>query len=72
MERLREFQCGLPLLFASNALFPTSLMPDWLQNVAKVNPVTYGTVAGDFLFLGAFAFVFASIGTALSWRYLTK
>ncbi len=78
---------NLPLLFASNALFPTASMPPWLQDIAKVNPVTYGTeaarqlillptnwgvVAGDFVFLGIFAAVFAAIGIALSWRYLSK
>jgi len=31
----------LPLLFASNALYSVSIMPGWLQGVAKVNPLTY-------------------------------
>ncbi len=31
---------NLPLMFASAALFPTALMPDWLQTVAKYNPLT--------------------------------
>jgi ABC-2 type transport system permease protein len=31
---------NLPLMFASAALFPISGMPDWLQAVAKVNPLT--------------------------------
>jgi ABC-2 type transport system permease protein len=78
---------NLPLLFASNALFPTSLMPDWLQPVTKINPITYATDATrqlilytidmqqlmfDFLFLGLFAVVFSTIGIVLSWRYLSK
>jgi ABC-2 type transport system permease protein len=78
---------NLPLLFASNALFPTSLMPDWLQPVTKINPITYLTDANrqlilyaidthqlaiDFLFLGAFAVIFSAIGIVLSWRYLTR
>ncbi len=42
---------NLPLLFASNALFPTSLMPAWLADFAKVNPVTYGTDAARQLIL---------------------
>ncbi len=78
---------NLPLLFASNALFPTSLMPDWLQPVTKINPITYATDATrqlilytinvqqlmyDFLFLGVFAVVFSTIGIVLSWRYLSK
>lgn len=31
----------LPLLFASNALYSVSLMPGWLQAVARANPLTY-------------------------------
>ncbi len=31
----------MPLFFASNAIYPISLMPKWLQYVAMVNPVSY-------------------------------
>ncbi len=31
----------LPLLFTSSAQLPIQLLPDWLQSVARVNPVTY-------------------------------
>lgn len=31
----------LPLLFTSSAQLPLSLLPSWLQHVARVNPVTY-------------------------------
>ena len=31
----------MPLFFASNAIFPLSLMPGWLRAVAAVNPLTY-------------------------------
>lgn len=31
----------MPLFFASNAIYPTSIMPVWLQWVAHVNPLTY-------------------------------
>jgi len=31
----------MPLFFASNALYPISLMPPWLQAVALVNPLSY-------------------------------
>jgi ABC-2 type transport system permease protein len=31
----------MPLFFASNAIYPLSLMPDWLKVVANVNPLTY-------------------------------
>ncbi len=31
----------MPLFFASNAIYPTSMMPPWLQWVAHFNPLTY-------------------------------
>jgi ABC-2 type transport system permease protein len=31
----------LPLFFASNAIYPIGIMPQWLQLVAKVNPLSY-------------------------------
>ena len=31
----------MPLFFASNAIYPISLMPPWLQAVSRVNPLTY-------------------------------
>ena len=31
----------MPLFFASNAIYPISLMPQWLKVVASVNPLTY-------------------------------
>ncbi len=34
----------MPLMFASNALFPVKVMPKWLQAIAKVNPVTYAII----------------------------
>ena len=30
-----------PLFFASNAIYPLSIMPGWLQVVARVNPLSY-------------------------------
>ena len=78
---------NLPLMFASNTFFPISQMPNWIQAIARVNPISYLTDAMrqltvwqldvsslmvDFAFLGVFAAVFSVIGIALSWRYLTK
>jgi ABC-2 type transport system permease protein len=78
---------NLPLLFASNALFPIDSMPNWLKSVASINPISYGTDAArqlllyqpdmshlmlDYAFLGGFAAIFASIGIVLSWRFLSK
>jgi ABC-2 type transport system permease protein len=78
----------LPLMFASNAFFPTSIMPSWLQTIAQFNPMTYttdavrqllinspidfGQVAMDFAYVGAFALVVAALGIVLSWRFLNK
>ena len=31
----------MPLFFASNSIYPISIMPVWLQLVAKVNPLSY-------------------------------
>jgi len=31
----------MPLFFASNAIYPISIMPAWLQRVSNLNPLTY-------------------------------
>jgi ABC-2 type transport system permease protein len=31
----------MPIFFASNAIYPLSLMPDWLRLVSRFNPLTY-------------------------------
>ena len=31
----------MPLFFASNAVYPLSIMPGWLKIVARINPLTY-------------------------------
>ncbi|MEM2092756.1 MAG: ABC transporter permease [Candidatus Bathyarchaeia archaeon] len=77
----------MPLMFASNTFFPISLMPDWIQAVARVNPLTYltdavrqltilpldtSTLMFDFMYLSIFAAILATVGIVLSWRYLTK
>ncbi len=78
---------NLPLLFASNAMFPVSFMPSWLQPVVKVNPVSYAadisrqlligstgmmSVGYEFLYLAAFAVVMAIIGQVMARRLLSK
>ncbi|MBD2561513.1 MULTISPECIES: ABC transporter permease [Nostoc] len=31
----------MPLFFASNAIYPISMMPDWLKFLSRINPLTY-------------------------------
>lgn len=31
----------VPLFFASNAIYPISLIPGWLQVISRLNPLTY-------------------------------
>jgi ABC-2 type transport system permease protein len=77
----------LPLMFASSAYFPIDKMPDWLQMIASVNPISYtidavrrlmifsdgfGPLPLDFAFVGTFAVIVTAICVVLSWRYLNK
>jgi len=78
---------NLPLMFTSNVFFPTSMMPNWLQPIANVNPITYTTDAirqlliyqtninqliFDFAYLTMFTAAIASISIILAWKYLSK
>lgn len=45
------FVTNLPLLFASTALAPLSFMPNWLQIVASLNPLTYAIEPIRYLYL---------------------
>ncbi|MFJ5265071.1 ABC transporter permease [Streptomyces sp. NPDC088387] len=42
----------MPLFFASNALYPVSVMPGWLQVISKVNPLSYQVDALRGLLIG--------------------
>jgi len=68
----------MPLFFASSALYPLAIMPDWLRAVARVNPLTYevqglrqmlvgvggaGVVWLDFLVVGSFFAVMLAAAT---------
>ena len=74
----------MPLFFASNAIYPIALMPDWLKVIAKVNPLTYlvdalrglmiqggQSVHGFGFDLCVLAFVFAVLWMATSKIYPT-
>ncbi len=70
----------LPLFFASNAIYPVSIMPGWLQVVAEVNPLSYmvdglrslmltGTTAGVGLDILILAVVALAISGISAWMY---
>ncbi|OPY33106.1 MAG: ABC-2 type transporter [Methanomassiliicoccales archaeon PtaU1.Bin124] len=79
---------NLPLMFASAALFPITGMPDWLQAVAKVNPLTLAVdgmrqllfagsegiypIGVDILGLLAFSLVLVSLGIVVAMRALKE
>jgi len=78
---------SLPLLFASNALFPIKFMPVWMQYVARANPMSYAADAARQLLLGSqgmvslqvdfavllgFAVALLVIGSVLSQRFLSR
>jgi ABC-2 type transport system permease protein len=55
----------MPLFFGSNALYPVSVMPGWLQAVSKVNPLSYQVDALRGLLLGSSAHLAADFAVLL-------
>ncbi len=59
-----------PLLFMSTALVPSTFMPEWMQNVSTVNPISYGVDAIRVVMLSGFEWhtilpAFAVIGSVI-------
>ncbi len=52
----------MPLFFASNALYPVDLMPQWVRAVSHVNPLTYEVNALRGLLLGTHTNIAADLG----------
>lgn len=52
----------MPLFFGSNALYPVSVMPGWLQAISKFNPLSYEVDALRGLLLGTPAHVGLDFG----------
>lgn len=44
----------MPMFFASNAIYPISMMPEWLQIIARLNPLSYEVDALRALMLANF------------------
>ena len=58
----------MPLFFASNALYPISVMPGWLKVLAAVNPLSYEVDALRGLLIGTHAHIaldFGVVGVAV-------
>ncbi|MCH5677439.1 ABC transporter permease [Streptomyces gilvus] len=55
----------MPLFFGSNALYPVSVMPGWLQAVSKVNPLSYEVDALRGLLIGVHAHAALDFGVLL-------
>jgi ABC-2 type transport system permease protein len=45
----------MPLFFASNALYPVSIMPGWLEVLSRINPLSYEVDALRGLLIGSHA-----------------
>ena len=71
----------MPLFFASNALYPVSIMPRWLQIIALLNPLSYevnalrglliGTPANYWLDFGVLAFA-VTLGITAATKVLPR
>lgn len=58
----------MPLFFASNAIYPLSVMPGWLRGISQVNPLTYEVDALRALMVGGGA---SNFGVGLDFAVLT-
>ncbi len=52
----------MPLFFSSNALYPTRVMPGWLQAISRVNPLSYEVDALRRLLIGTPANLVLDVG----------
>jgi ABC-2 type transport system permease protein len=55
----------MPLMFTSNAMMPLDLMPDWLAEIARLNPLTYAIDPIRALFLTGWDWLAISKGVIL-------
>jgi ABC-2 type transport system permease protein len=52
----------MPLFFASSAIYPISIMPDWLKVVATINPLSYVVqILRDLLVTGSVSNIFLDL-----------
>jgi ABC-2 type transport system permease protein len=55
----------MPLFFASNALYPVAIMPDWLKVLSHVNPLSYEVDALRGLLVGTPAHLLLDFGVLI-------
>jgi len=55
----------MPLVFTSNALFPTGAMPSWIQLISRFNPITYAVAPVRALVTGGWEFDVIVSGAAI-------
>jgi ABC-2 type transport system permease protein len=63
----------MPLFFASNAIYPLSMMPGWLRWISRINPLTYEVDALRSLMVAGTASAFGlglDFGVLLVWTVL--
>ncbi|AEH24034.1 ABC transporter permease [Pyrococcus yayanosii] len=57
----------LPMTFLSGAFYPVSTMPDWMQFLAKLNPLTYAVDGARYYLAG----IEPTFGIATDWAVLS-
>jgi len=55
---------AFPVVFISNAMFPTASFPDWMKNIAQVNPVSKADEAARLLIVNG------SLTTSQFWLFI--
>lgn len=65
------FVTNLPLLFSSTALVPLSFMPQWLQVVASLNPLSYAIEPIRYIYLHPGNWGFGSVVMAAPFAEIT-
>ncbi len=60
----------MPLFFASNALYPVSVMPGWLRVLSHVNPLSYEVEALRGLLIGTPARLWLDFGVTVGFTVL--
>jgi ABC-2 type transport system permease protein len=57
----------MPLFFSSSALYPTNVMPGWLQVISKINPLSYEVEALRGLLIGTATNMLLDVVVLVAW-----